>query len=180
MAIDDITLEDKKLAAEYLNMEIEEMKNLADYDYENFCSIKEEVNTNIFYIPDVQRFCHLEDIEVQQKFDSYNEIYEIRKNCVIKEESIAKKLEEKSNILLGGYFKRMENLKKKYSEVANEINGYKLKTKNYQELKEQEELSILKRQKDLEDKIQMLKDKEKDLQRKYKNLTELVDELEKV
>jgi hypothetical protein len=65
-------------------------------------------------------------------------------------------------------------LKKKYSEIANEINDYKLKIKIYQELKEQEDLSILKRQKDLEDKIQTLKDKEKDLQRKYKNLTELL------
>lgn len=161
-------------------MEIEEIKSLADYNYENFCAVKEEVNSNIFYIPDVQRYCHIEDIEVQQKFDSYNEIYDIKKNCVLKEESIAKKLEEKSNILMGGYFKRMENLKKKYSEIANEINDHKLKIKIYQELKDQEELSILKRQKDLEDKIQMLKDKEKDLQRKYKNLTELVDELEKV
>lgn len=180
MTLDDITFEDKKIAAEYLNMEIEEMKNLADFNYENFCAIKEEVNANIFYIPDVQRYCHIEDIEVQQKFDSYNEVYDIKKNSVSKEESIAKKLEEKSNILMGGYFKRMENIKKKYYEIANEINDYKLKIKIYQDLKDQEELSILKRQRDLEDKIEILKDKEKDLQRKYKNLTELVVELEKV
>jgi len=180
MALDDITVEDKKFASEYLNMEIEEMKTLADYNYDNFCIIKEDVNSNVFYIPDVQRYCHIEDIEIQQKFESYNEVYDIKKNSVLKEETIAKKLEEKSNILMGGYFKRMENLKKKFSETANEINDYKLKIKIYQELKEQEDLSILKRQKDLEDKIHILKDKEKDLQRKYKNLTELVDELEKV
>ncbi len=180
MAVDDITLLDKKLAAEYLNMEIEEMKTLADYNYPNFYTIREEVNANIFYIPDVQKYCYTEDIEIQQKFDSYNEIYDIKKNLVIKEESVAKKLEDKSNILMGGYFKRMDNLKKKYSEIANEINEYKLKINIYQELKDQEELSILKRKKDLEDIILMLKDKEKDLQRKYKNLNELVDELEKV
>lgn len=180
MALDDITFEDKKLASEYLNMEIEEMKTLADYNYENLCAIKEEVNTNIFYIPDVQKYCHIEDIEVQQKFDSYSEIYDIKKNCVLKEETIAKKLEEKSNILMGGYFKRLDNLKKRYSDISNEINDYKIKIKIYQELKEQEDLSILKRQKDLEDKIQVLKDKEKDLQRKYKNLTELVNDLEKI
>jgi len=178
--LDDITVEEKKAATEYLNMEIEEMKNLAEFNYQNFCAIKNDVDANIYYIPDVQSYCHVDDIETQQKFDSYNEIYDIKKNCILREEAIAKKLEDKSNILLGGYFKRFENLKKKYEIIANEINDYKLKIKIYQELKEQEELAILKRKKDLEEKIDIMKENEKELQKNYKNLTELVDELEKV
>lgn len=179
MVLDDITLEEKKVAAEYLNMEIEEMKNFVNYNYDNYCSLKEEVNANVFYIPDVQKYCHIDDIETQQKFDSYNEIYDIKKNSILKEEAISKKLEDKANILLGGYFKRMEIFKKKFFEISNELNAYKLKIKIYQELKDQEDISILKRQRDLEEKIENLKDKEKDLQKKYKNLIELVDELEK-
>lgn len=180
MNLDEVTLEDKTLAAEYLNMEIEEMKSYHNFDSESVNNIKNEVLSNIYYIPDVQRYCHIDDMEPQQKFDSYSEIYEIRKNMILKEEAIAKKLEEKSNILMGGYFKKIEVLNKKYSDIANDINEYRKKHKTYQELKNQEELSLLKRQRDLEDKIEILKEKERHLQKDYRNLNEYLSELEKV
>jgi len=175
--LEEITYEDKKMAEEYLNMEIEEMKNIADFSYENYKQINNEVNSNVFYIPDVQKYCHADDIETQQKFDSYAEIYDIRKNLILKEQNISKKLEDKSNILMGGYFKRLENLQKIYSSLAKEINEKKLKYKIYQELKCQENISIAKRQNDLLEKIKNLKDKEIILQKRYKNLKEFHEEI---
>jgi hypothetical protein len=175
--LEEITYEDKKMAEEYLNMEIEEMKNIIDFSYDNYKQIHNDVSSNVFYIPDVQKFCHNDDIETQQKFDSYAEIYDIRKNLVLKEQNISKKLEEKSNILMGGYFKRLENLQKIYYYLAREINESKLKYKIYQELKCQENMSIAKRQNDLEEKINNLKEKEKILQKKYKNLKDFHEEI---
>lgn len=179
MDIEDISLNDKKIAEQYIQSEVEEMKNLVEFNYDNFNSLKEDVNSSIFYIPDVQKYCHVDDIETQQKFDSYNELYDIRKNLILKEDGISRKLEEKSNILLGGHYKRQEVLNKKYSELSKEINDYRQKLKIYQELKNQEDFSILKRQKDLEDKIETLKQKEYHLQKRYKNLTEIFNDLEK-
>jgi hypothetical protein len=175
--LEEITYEDKKMAEEYLNMEIEEMKNIVDFSYDNYKQIYNEVYSNVFYIPDVQKFCHNDEIETQQKFDSYAEIYDIKKNIILKEQNISKKLEDKSNILMGGYFKRLENLQKIYCGFAKEINESKLKYKIYQELKCQEDVSIAKRQNDLQEKINNLKDKEILLQKRYKNFKEFHEEI---
>lgn len=86
-------------------------------------------------------------------------------------------MEGKSKIILGGLFKRMEKYEKMYSELSKEINEKKIKMKIYQELKSQENLSIAKRQNDLEEKIKFLKDKEILLQKKYKNLKEFNEEI---
>jgi pre-mRNA-splicing factor CDC5/CEF1 len=188
MELEEHTLDEKHSA---INMIKEEMKNLYELnkgnkDFVNIDSLREfsriwkEVKDQSYFISDVNMFFHIEDMEKSKKFDSLQETFKNGKSVFIKEEIISKKLEEKATMLTNGYLKRFHTHLNKFSELSSNINELKTQHALYSEMKLQEEKAIKRRQNSIDEDIQRLKIKNKELQGTYKKYSEKIEELEKI
>jgi pre-mRNA-splicing factor CDC5/CEF1 len=175
---DNYDIPDQNKAEALISEEFKKIKK-AEVNKEEFSKSWDDINKEVFYIPDVQKYCHLSEIEPSQRFDSYSELFQFRESLLTKEENIAKKLEEKAALLTNGYLKRYTNMVKEYSDLNNSINSLKIKNKIYIQMKEQEDKAIIKRESECEILVAKLKERESELQKTYKKYSEIINELEK-
>jgi hypothetical protein len=134
----------------------------------------------VFYIPDVQMYFHVDDIEKSKKFDSIKENFDVQLGILNKEDNLSKKLEEKAKVLTTGYMKRLTALCKKYDETLSNIDNLKIKKKVYEDLKVAEDHAMLRRKRNLEESIEKIKEKENSLQQMYKIYNDRITELENI
>jgi pre-mRNA-splicing factor CDC5/CEF1 len=189
MDIEEFSIEEKQSAAEIIT---QEMKNLDELNKGNkeffniesqneFSALWNTTNQKeVFYIPDVQMYFHVDDIEKSKKFDSIKENYDVQLGFINKEENISKKLEEKAKILTTGYQKRLLGLIKKYDDTLTTIEHLKRNRTIYNNLKENENKAIQGRKAYIEESIEKIKDKESSLQKLYKIYQERIFELENI
>jgi pre-mRNA-splicing factor CDC5/CEF1 len=189
MDMEQYSIEEKQSAGEIIKQEI---KNLEELNKENkeffniesqaeFSALWEKTNQKeVFYIPDVQMYFHVDDIEKSKKFDSIKENYDVQLGLLNKEENISKKLEEKAKVLTTGYLKRLSGLCKKYDDTLMANEDLRIKKKIYSDLKEAEDLAIHRRKAYIEESIEKIKDKESSLQKMYKIYQERISELENI
>lgn len=174
----DISLEEKNYAKQLVQEQIEILNkkyNVSDIDDQ----IRKDVQMNeLFYIPDVQKYCHLSEIETNQIFDSYKEMFEIKKDIITAEDHLTRKLEEKANILTNGYVKRNELINKNINALVLDILELKEKEINYLIMKNNEDTAIIKREQLLKLDIERIKEKERKLQSLYRNYQNKINELE--
>ena len=189
MELEEHSLEEKSHAMDLIR---EEMKNLYDLNKENkdnvnidslkdFSQIwRKSLREEIFYIPDVNMFFQLDDMEKSKKFDSLQDSFNRGKNILNKEEIISKKLEEKASVLTNGYLKRLATFTNKYNELTNSIEGLKTQYDNYHRMSVLEDKSILRRQSSLDEENKKLKMKNHELQGVFNKYTGKIEEIEKI
>ena len=124
-------------------------------------------------------FYHKSEVKDQEKFDHLNEVFNLRSNALIKEEAECKKVEDKANLLTAGYMKRFHTLNETFNTYSKEIEELKRMKSVYEILYTQERSSIVKRKNDLENEINIFKEKERSLQRKYRRYKDKLAKLEK-
>jgi pre-mRNA-splicing factor CDC5/CEF1 len=144
----------------------------------DFSETWDKLNKEVFYIPELQKYCHSDEFEYAQRFDSYSEMFEVKNSIITKEDTISKKLGEKAALLTNGYLKRYNGLIKQYDELNNAVIDLRIRNRIYSELKEQEEKAIVQRERNQEDIIARLKETESDLQMIYKKHMDELKELE--
>jgi pre-mRNA-splicing factor CDC5/CEF1 len=189
MELEEHSLEEKHTAKELIREEMENLYELnkENKDFVNIDSLKDfshiwknTLKEEVFYIPDVNMFFHIGDMEKSKKFDALQESFNIEKNIFNKDEIISKKLEEKAAMLTKGYLKRFQMFMNKYKELTISIQDLKTQVNVYKELKCQEDKAIRKRQDNIEEENRKLKLKQNELQLLYKKYQEKIEELEKI
>lgn len=160
--------------------EIEEIitKEQVKLNLDEFIRLRREMRKNVFLTKNdsnVEYSYYNEDNF--DKFKSLQENFLSKKTIRSKEEKLQTKLNEKANILLGGYLKKMSEFMTKYNNMIYSIGENQRKILIYSGLQKEEDSEIQNRQCDLERNLIRLKERENILQESYKNLKEKLDSL---
>ncbi|CAO3600636.1 unnamed protein product [Absidia cylindrospora] len=108
----------------------------------------------------------------QDKVQGLEKIIESNRQTMIRDATKAGKLEKKLEVRLGGYMARSTTLSQQIIEAFEELEAAKVEHNSFLNLQMAEKVAIPRRIQALEDEVQKLSQRERDLQQKYKILNE--------
>ncbi|CAO3627158.1 unnamed protein product [Cunninghamella echinulata] len=106
------------------------------------------------------------------KIQGLEKIIEANRQAMIRDATKAGKLEKKLEVRLGGYMTRSKTLSQQILDAYEELEAAKVEYESFLNLQMTEKVAIPRRIQSLEDEVHKLAERERDLQEKYKRLSE--------
>lgn len=141
----------------------------------DFCAaIEAEYDTlhnEYLYVPKPKpRYVHLPSLSDQEKIDIYSILIENYRELIKQDSIMAQKLEQKANILFGGYIAKCEAYSKQIIEVYKDLEDAEIEYNSFVMLKQMEEEAIPSRLEKAKREYDALVLKSRDLQERYAQL----------
>ncbi|KAI8384695.1 pre-mRNA splicing factor component-domain-containing protein [Radiomyces spectabilis] len=176
-ALEDARQEMDKEVASLLNLSEEESVKDAVWkwvssqkEFEPFWTKEHE---EILFSAKFNQFMRLEDMpDEKDKINGLEKMIESNRQTMIRDATRAGKLEKKMDVRLGGYMARSQALSKQISDAFDEFEAAKIEYETYLNLQIAEKAAIPRRVGALEEEVNKLARRERELQQKYKDLND--------
>ncbi|KAI8096219.1 pre-mRNA splicing factor component-domain-containing protein [Halteromyces radiatus] len=178
---DTATLED---ARKEMDLELKEMLDLDETDVQqavwNHVSNQpgyqekwDQEHDDLLFSAKFKQFMTLDEMpDDKDKIQGLEKIIESNRQAMIRDATKAGKLEKKLEVRLGGYMARSNTLSQQIIEAFEALEAAKIEHSSFLNLQMAEKVAIPRRIQGLEEEVQRLAQREKDLQQKYKLLSE--------
>ena len=130
------------------------------------------------YVPSLQRYCQLSVVSAQERLQAPQQQLQLVKNLMVKDGKRAAKLENKLEVLLGGYKKRAAALDKQLLTAHSEIDSQRIALGCFEALRRQETLAVPQRLDELSALLSDQRAREIELQVRYHKLCRTYETLE--
>ncbi|CAG0900332.1 unnamed protein product [Cyprideis torosa] len=167
-------------AQELLEKEMQTVKKgmgHGDLSLEAYTQVWEECLSQVLFLPTQGRYTRANLASKKDRLESLEKRLEANRTHMTKEAKRAAKLEKKIKILTAGYQSRAQALLKQFGDVAEEIERARLELSTFDFLRTQEEAAIPSRIQVLKDEVTRQLDRERQLQRRYDDLSREVADL---
>uniref|UniRef100_T1KRB2 Uncharacterized protein n=2 Tax=Tetranychus urticae TaxID=32264 RepID=T1KRB2_TETUR len=117
------------------------------------------------------------DVTDKDKIESYSKQLENNRNLMAKLARKANKMEKKSNILLGGYISRSQELSKQIDDIIDQTETTRIELETFKMLQSREVIAIQKRILSISEDVKRQEEREKSLQERYAQFLRQKNEL---
>lgn len=169
------TPEDLEAAKRTLEAEMEVVRkgmSHGDLSLEAYCQVWDECLAQVLFLPSQNRYTRANLASKKDRIESLDKRLEQNRLYMTREAKKAAKIEKKLRVLLGGYQSRGQALIKQIQELVEQIEQTHLELKTFQALQEHEALAIPKRVEALTEDVNRQVEREKSLQKRYRELVQ--------
>lgn len=173
---------DLESAKHFLNEEMQVVKQgmgHGELSLESYSQVWQECLSQVLYLPSQNRYTRANLASKKDRLESAEKRLELNRKHMAKEAKRCGKIEKKLKILTGGYQARAQALIKQLQDTYEQIEQNFLAMSTFKFLAEQENIAIPKRLESLKEDVRRQMEREKELQAKYANLKEQIDDLKK-
>lgn len=179
VVIDKIKEQDICKAKELLEEEVTAMKNAnPELTIEQYNDIWDECWAQLCYLENKNVYTRLNILDRKSKLEVVNYMFKKNKEHMNREAKKAFKLEKKLKVLLGGYQSRMQSLNNQLKTESNELEQSIIELNTFKRLKELEDQAITKRVGSVMSDVKRQLNREKELQRRYDELSRKREEFD--
>ncbi|XP_015253091.1 PREDICTED: cell division cycle 5-like protein [Cyprinodon variegatus] len=168
-----ISTEDMEQAKAILTAEMEVVKagmGHGDLSMEAYTQVWEECYGQVLYLAGQNRYTRANLASKKDRIESLEKKLEVNRGHMTAEARRAAKLEKKLKILLGGFQSRALGLLKQHNELWEQVEQAATELQTFNQLKQQEDLAIPRRQAALREDVDRQMEREKELQQRYGEL----------
>uniref|UniRef100_A0A6M2DDQ3 Putative mrna splicing protein cdc5 myb superfamily n=1 Tax=Xenopsylla cheopis TaxID=163159 RepID=A0A6M2DDQ3_XENCH len=151
-----------------------------DLSLEAYTQVWEECLAQVLYLPSQNRYTRANLASKKDRLESLEKRLEQNRKHMAREAKNCAKMEKKIRILTGGYQARAQGLVKHLQEIYDQTEQATLELSTFKFLAAQERAAIPRRMESLTEDVQRQTDREKQLQRKYQELQEQLQELDEM
>uniref|UniRef100_A0A182VYK8 Pre-mRNA-splicing factor CDC5/CEF1 n=1 Tax=Anopheles minimus TaxID=112268 RepID=A0A182VYK8_9DIPT len=151
-----------------------------DLSLESYTQVWQECLSQVLYLPSQNRYTRANLASKKDRIESAEKRLEINRKHMAKEAKRCGKIEKKLKILTAGYQARSQALIKQFQDTNEQIEQNSLALSTFKFLAAQEDLAIPKRLESLTDDVMRQTEREKALQARYAQLTEELEELNRL
>uniref|UniRef100_A0A182NG25 Pre-mRNA-splicing factor CDC5/CEF1 n=1 Tax=Anopheles dirus TaxID=7168 RepID=A0A182NG25_9DIPT len=171
--------EARKLLAEEMGVVKQGMAH-GDLSLESYTQVWQECLSQVLYLPSQNRYTRANLASKKDRIESAEKRLEINRRHMAKEAKRCGKIEKKLKILTAGYQARAQALVKQFQDTNEQIEQNSLALSTFQFLAAQEDLAIPKRLESLTEDVMRQTEREKSLQTRYAQMTDELDELNRL
>ncbi|XP_003741284.1 cell division cycle 5-like protein [Galendromus occidentalis] len=139
---------------------------------EVFAQVWSECLSQVLYLPSQNRYTRANLCTKKDRIESCEKRLETNRNHMAREAKKAGKLEKKLRVLLGGYHSRSQALEKRIQELQDQQEQASIEKDTFEALAAQEAGASSRRLENLREDVQRQKEREAELQEKYRALVE--------
>ncbi|XP_005810448.1 cell division cycle 5-like protein [Xiphophorus maculatus] len=168
-----ISTEEMEQAKAILTAEMEVVKagmGHGDLSMEAYIQVWEECYGQVLYLAGQNRYTRANLASKKDRIESLEKKLEVNRGHMTAEARRAAKLEKKLKILLGGFQSRALGLLKQHNELWEQVEQAATELQTFNQLKQQEDLAIPRRQAALREDVDRQMEREKELQQRYGEL----------
>ncbi|XP_043992783.1 cell division cycle 5-like protein isoform X2 [Gambusia affinis] len=168
-----ISTEEMEQAKAILTAEMEVVKvgmGHGDLSMEAYTQVWEECYGQVLYLAGQNRYTRANLASKKDRIESLEKKLEVNRGHMTAEARRAAKLEKKLKILLGGFQSRALGLLKQHNELWEQVEQAATELQTFNQLKQQEDLAIPRRQAALLEDVDRQMEREKELQQRYGEL----------
>ncbi|XP_065218852.1 cell division cycle 5-like protein [Planococcus citri] len=143
-----------------------------------YTQVWDECLSQILYIPSQGRYTRANLVPKNERIKSLEKQLELNRNLMSKEAKRAAKLERKLKVLLGGYMSKVNASTKQFNEIQDQIEKAQIELSTFKHLQKQEEIAASRRLQAMDELVKKEMDRESELQRRYLELRQELQELE--
>ncbi|XP_054879331.1 cell division cycle 5-like protein [Poeciliopsis prolifica] len=168
-----ISTEEMEQAKAILTAEMEVVKagmGHGDLSMEAYTQVWEECYGQVLYLAGQNRYTRANLASKKDRIESLEKKLEVNRGHMTAEARRAAKLEKKLKILLGGFQSRALGLLKQHNELWEQVEQAATELQTFNQLKQQEDLAIPRRQAALREDVERQMEREKELQQRYGEL----------
>uniref|UniRef100_A0A2R5LNQ6 Putative mrna splicing protein cdc5 myb superfamily n=1 Tax=Ornithodoros turicata TaxID=34597 RepID=A0A2R5LNQ6_9ACAR len=167
------TSEDLEVARAVLHAEMDVVRKgmgHGDLSLEAYSQVWDECLAQVLFLPTQNRYTRANLASKKDRIESLDKRLEQNRLYMTREAKKAAKIEKKLRVLLGGYQSRGQALIKQIQELAEQIEQTHLELKTFEALQDHEALAIPKRVEALTEDVNRQVEREKSLQKRYRDL----------
>ncbi|XP_033635958.1 cell division cycle 5-like protein [Asterias rubens] len=142
-----------------------------DLSMEAYTQVWEECQRQVLFLPMQNRYTRANLASKKDRIESAEKKLEVNRNFMTKEAKRAAKLEKKLKILCGGYQSRALSLIKQLGDSYDQVEQTHIELETFEALKRNEDAAIPKRLESLREDLKRQTDREKELQKRFADLT---------
>lgn len=179
---EEFTSEELANAKKELEKEIEVVKagmSHGELSIDAYTQVWEECLAQVLFLPGQNRYTRANLASKKDRLESAEKRLEQNRSHMAKEAKKCSKMEKKLRVLTGGYQSRAASLIKQFQELQDQIEQSNLELSTFKFLAEQEKQAIPRRIESLTEDVNRQTDREKQLQRRYAELQDELEELSK-
>ncbi|XP_014908322.1 cell division cycle 5-like protein [Poecilia latipinna] len=168
-----ISTEEMEQAKAILTTEMDVVKagmGHGDLSMEAYTQVWEECYGQVLYLAGQNRYTRANLASKKDRIESLEKKLEVNRGHMTAEARRAAKLEKKLKILLGGFQSRALGLLKQHNELWEQVEQAATELQTFNQLKQQEDLAIPRRQAALREDVDRQMEREKELQQRYGEL----------
>ncbi|XP_027862619.1 cell division cycle 5-like protein [Xiphophorus couchianus] len=168
-----VSTEEMEQAKAILTAEMEVVKagmGHGDLSMEAYIQVWEECYGQVLYLAGQNRYTRANLASKKDRIESLEKKLEVNRGHMTAEARRAAKLEKKLKILLGGFQSRALGLLKQHNELWEQVEQAATELQTFNQLKQQEDLAIPRRQAALREDVDRQMEREKELQQRYGEL----------
>lgn len=139
---------------------------------EVFGQVWQECLGQVLYLPAQNRYTRANLCSKKDRIESLEKRLETNRNHMAREAKKAGKMEKKLRVLLGGYYSRSQALVKQLQDLQDQLEQAECEKETFERLAKHENIAIQRRLERLEEDVHRQKEREAELQEKYRNLLE--------
>uniref|UniRef100_A0A1Y9HB77 Uncharacterized protein n=1 Tax=Anopheles farauti TaxID=69004 RepID=A0A1Y9HB77_9DIPT len=151
-----------------------------DLSIESYTQVWQECLSQVLYLPSQNRYTRANLASKKDRIESAEKRLEINRRHMAKEAKRCGKIEKKLKILTAGYQARAQALIKQFQDTNEQIEQNSLALSTFKFLAAQEDLAIPKRLESLTEDVMRQTEREKTLQARYAQLTDELEELNRM
>ncbi|KAK5620448.1 CDC5 cell division cycle 5-like protein [Crenichthys baileyi] len=168
-----VSTEEMHQAKTILTAEMEVVKvgmGHGDLSMEAYTQVWEECYGQVLYLAGQNRYTRANLASKKDRIESLEKKLELNRGHMTAEARRAAKLEKKLKILLGGFQSRALGLLKQHNELWEQVEQAATELQTFNQLKQQEDMAIPRRQAALREDVDRQMEREKELQQRYGEL----------
>ncbi|XP_022081761.1 cell division cycle 5-like protein [Acanthaster planci] len=142
-----------------------------DLSLDAYSQVWDECQSQVLYLPAQNRYTRANLASKKDRIESAEKKLEAYRNFMTKEAKRAAKLEKKLKILCGGYQSRALGLIKQLGDMYEQVEQTSIELETFEALKRNEDAAIPKRLESLREDLKRQTDREKELQKRFADLT---------
>ncbi|OQR67819.1 cell division cycle 5 protein [Tropilaelaps mercedesae] len=148
--------------------------NISD---EVFGQVWQECLAQVLYLPSQNRYTRANLCSKKDRIESLEKRLETNRNHMAREAKKAGRMEKKLRVLLGGYYSRSQALVKQLQDLQDQQEQAECEKETFERLAKHETVAIQRRLERLEDDVHRQKEREAELQDRYRYLVDKKEEL---
>lgn len=145
---------------------------------EVFGQVWQECLAQVLYLPTQNRYTRANLCSKKDRIESLEKRLETNRNHMAREAKKAGKMEKKLRVLLGGYYSRSQALVKQLQDLQDQLEQAECEKETFERLAKHENVAIQRRLERLEEDVHRQKEREAELQERYRNLLEMKEKLQ--
>jgi len=170
--------EDLKAAGGLLKQEADKVRQeIGELGIENFGSFSEQCHQECLYIPSKEKFDFLYNCTQRERLECVRQQFALAREQLVVQMSKAQKLEKKAGVLIGGYLKVVDKARGALSSGFADYIKTEREVEVFESLEKAESIAIPKRLKEWRELVLVEKDREREVQSRYKYLLSEVQSL---